>query len=509
MYILPERNAVVIPDFEGERYKIFPYALETFQYLAWKGINLPSMMRQEYAFNSQFPSAMAHQIDTADFLVQHPRGFVFNQIGTGKTLPVLWALDYLKQTGRCKKVLICSTVSTLDTVWADEIFKSFPHRTCAVLYGTKKKRLKELGRDVDYYIINHEGLSVMCNWKIKNEKKRLVSSDFDPLIDFTHIVVDECAMFRNASTDRYKALKHIIEGRRNLWMVSGSPMPKSPVDIWAQAKLVSPRLFSKSMTRFRDTVMFQQGLFKWIPRKGWEKIVYKELKNHCIRFERKDCLDLPPVVVKKRKIEMTVSQAKAYKAMKSEFCVELKEGRITAANEGVKLGKLLQISCGFMYDRDRNPIFLDVSKKLKDLDLLLEMAGKKVIIYTPFTASCEFLTEHISKIGSVALVNGNVSKNRRTKIFNDFQRGDLDYIVAHPQPLAHGVNMTASHIVIWWTPIDNYEIYEQASERITRAGQKHKQTIVHMSCSETEDKVYARLKNKESMQGLLMELLLR
>jgi len=223
---------------------------------------------------------MKHQIETTDFLIQHPKGMVLSQIGTGKTLPILWALDYLKRIGKCKKVLICCTVSTLDIVWADEIYKSFPGRTCTVLYGSKQKRLKELAKDVDYYIINHEGLAVLSEWVTTSDRKKLVSSEFDVLDDFTHIVVDECAMFRNQKIDRYKVLKRITESRLNLWMVSGSPMPKSPTDIWAQAKLIDPKIFPRSYTRFRDKVMVQVSMFKRVPRKGWD--IHDYWKNHSL-----------------------------------------------------------------------------------------------------------------------------------------------------------------------------------------------------------------------------------
>ncbi len=510
MYVIPERNAVIIPNFEeGKKYTIFPYRLETFQYLARYSINLPSMIRHDYEFKSRFPSAMGHQIETTDFCVQHPRGCVFSQIGTGKTLPVLWAADYLMRIGKCKKVLISSTLSTLDTVWANEIFKSFPGRTYAVIYGSKERRLKQLARDVDFYIINHEGLAVLSDWEFKNDKKKLLSTHFDDRDDITHIVVDECAMFRNQKIDRYKVLKHITATRPNLWMISGSPMPKAPTDIWAQAKLIDPKLFPRSFTQFRDRVMIQLTQFKWVPRKGWEKTIYEALKNYCIRFERKDCLDLPPVVIKKRKVEMSPGQKKAYNDMKAKFCIELKGGKITAANEGVKLNKLLQISCGVVYDGEGVPVVLDIKKKLADLDLLLEMAGTKVIIYTPFKYIGKLLQQHVLKTGSCELINGDVSKHKRDKIFYRLQNGNLDYIVAHPQCMAHGIDMTRSHVIIWWSPIDNWEYYEQASERITRKGQTLTQIIIHMSCSATEDGIYARNKNKQSMQGLLLELIKR
>jgi SNF2 family DNA or RNA helicase len=507
MFVLPEKNAIIVPDLiEGRPFTVLPYCLQSYQYLASKGINLPSMIRTEYGFKSQYPKPYAHQVETADFLVQHQRAGVFSEIGTGKSLPILWAYDFLRRKGMAGKMLIVSTLSTLDVVWAREIFKSFPHLTCRVLHGSKARRLKMLSEDVDVYIINHEGLVVMSDWA-KGDSRRVTGSAFDKVVGLTHIAVDESTMVKNQRTDRYRALSYLAAKTKNIWLMSGSPMPKAPTDIWAQARLIDTEIFSKSFVRFRDQVMVQNGMFNWLPKTGWQEYVYGKLKNHCIRFERKTCLDLPPCVTKMRRVEMTTEQAKHYKDMKEKCIVEMREGKITAANEGVKLGKLLQISCGLAYVEGHSAEAINSKTKLKELDSIIESVGSKVIIFTPYKFSCKLLSDHLQKAGSVKVINGDVPKSKRTGIFDDFQYGDLDFIVAHPEAMAHGINLTRSHTIIWWSPVDNFGTDEQASGRITRGGQNQIQTIWRLSCSPAEDKVYKRLLSKESMQGLLMDLL--
>ena len=73
--------------------------------------------------------------------------------------------------------------------------------------------------------------------------------------------------------------------------------------------------------------------------------------------------------------------------------------------------------------------------------------------------------------------------------------------------MAHGLTLTASNTICWWGPVDDYEIYEQAIGRITRPGQKRMQYIKHLICSPVEKAVYKRLKNKESMQGILLDMI--
>jgi SNF2 family DNA or RNA helicase len=427
---------------------------------------------------------------------------VFNDIGTGKTLSALWAADFLQGHDCMGKVLIVSTLSTLWRVWADELFKTLPNRSFAILHGSKQKRLDLLAEDHDYYIINHDGIKVL--------EAELVARK-----DITHIILDEGAQFRNKATDKWKSLNRLAgpikpgipEYQRTLWWMTGSPMPHSPTDIWAQCRIVAMHKVPKYFSRFRDSVMYQRDKFTWLPRTGWEDYVYSLLSDISVRFVRDDCLDLPPCVVEMRECEMSPTQKKLYREMKKELVLELADGTITAANEGIKRLKLLQIACGAIYTDKSDPYAIDVKPKLKILLEMIEEAGSKVLIFTPFKHSTKLLYKLLSKKFSVAMVTGDTGTSKRTEAFDQFQNGDLQIIVAHPQTMAHGLTLTASNTIIWWGPIDNYEFYEQAIGRITRPGQTRKQTIVQLVCSDIEKLVYKRLGTKEKMQGLLLELL--
>ncbi|MCP4088698.1 MAG: SWF/SNF helicase family protein [Gammaproteobacteria bacterium] len=176
----------------------------------------------------------------------------------------------------------------------------------------------------------------------------------------------------------------------------------------------------------------------------------------------------------------------------------------------MKIIKLLQVACGAVYTDDGAVGRLTCTHKLAELDQILIEAGTKLIIFVPFKHSITVLTEWIESKHSnhsYGVVNGDVSRNQRDEIFKSFQDGTLDVIIAHPKAMAHGLTLTAANTITWWGPIDDYEVYEQANGRITRPGQKRKQYIKHLICSPVEKAVYARLKKKESMQGILLDLI--
>src|SRR5208282_440994 len=188
-------------------------------------------------------------------------------------------------------------LSTLSLVWADEIFLTLMHRTCAVLHGSAQRRLELLESDFDFYIINHDGLGIIT--KYIQERS-----------DINLVIVDESAEYRNSSTDMYEDLVDSV-GHRRLWLLTGTPCPRSPTDAWAQARLVDKSKVPKYFSQWKRETMMQVSTFKWIPRGDGYTKAY-DVMQPAIRHAKKDCLDLPPVTYEKRQVELTAEQKKLY-----------------------------------------------------------------------------------------------------------------------------------------------------------------------------------------------------
>lgn len=427
------------------------------------------------------------------YLVLRRNGKVFMTGNTSKTLSSLWAADYLMRRGEIRKVLISSTLSTLERTWELEILSNLMGRTCTILDGSRKRRLKRLNEDHDFYIINHDGLKVM--------EQELVDADFDL------VIVDEGAVFRNQKTGLWRSCFNVagIHTNRWLWWMTGAPMPNEPTDIWGQAKIVRPDTVPRYFGRFRNQVMFKLSQFKWVPVKGYEQIVYNTVRP-VIRYERDVC-DLPPDHTIEVECEMSKDQQAAYKTMADSLVLEVQQQVVTALNEGVKLNKLLQIACGAVYDVDKNVIPLNPEPKFQELDQLFEFSERKLIVYAPFKYCLPMIRDRYKAQGvRVEMISGDTPKAERVRLFRDFQDGDLEMLVAHPQCMAHGLTLHRSNVIAWWAPIDNYEIYEQACGRIKRPGQVREQFVAHLASSKVEKAVYKRNRNKEKTQGVILDL---
>lgn len=479
----------------GPNVVVAPHRMDEVRVLRNLGIDAPSPILHYYQWAGRF-KPYTHQRETAAFLTLHQRCLVLNEIGTGKTQSALWAADFLMQEGAVKKVLILSPLSTLERVWGDAVFLDMPHRKAVVLHGSAQRRKKLLKTEADFYIINHDGFAIIAE---------------DAHDKFDLVIVDEAAVLRNAGTSRYKHFRRWLEKNSStrLWLLTGTPTPNEPTDAWALAKLVNSPYCTKAFTAFREQVMERDGPYRWVPRANSVEVV-KHILQPSVRYTRDECFDLPETIVQTRTVELTPEQKKHYTTMLRHLVTEVDQngGTITAVNAAVKLQKAVQIACGVAYDDDGSNVELDCMPRVKLVRELIEEAGEKVIVFVPLTGTLHMLERELAKHWTVGVVNGEVSSNKRNVIFHNFQHArDPHVLIAHPATMAHGLTLTAASTVIWYGPVTSNEQYVQANGRIERIGKRHVSNVIHIEATQLEHKMYERLKNKQQLQGLLLDLI--
>lgn len=502
----PDRITTLIPtakkiEVKGKDIVVVPHREDEVRVLRNIGMDAPAPMGYYYDWPGRY-KPFAHQKVTAEFLSMNPHAFCLNGLGSGKTMSVLWAFDYLRKRGMIRKMLVVSTLSTLERAWGDEIFRNMIDYSFAVVHGTRDKRLKLLAADFDIYIINHDGI------KSNDTLSAILAKD-----DIDLVVVDEIASFRNAGTDRWKALNLLVNGSEKkgikpkewVWGLTGTPTPNEPTDAWAQIRLISPARVPKFFGHFRDAVMRQVTQFKWAAKDNAVQMV-SEVMQPAIRFATEDCVDLPPTTYLTRQVDLTPEQKRAYKEMLQKLHTEVGAGQITAVNEAVKLSKLVQILCGVAYNGDEH-IQIPAGPRIELVREIVEQAESKVIVFVPLTGALNMLADELRKDYTVDVIHGGTNKNERDRIFKDFQNArDPKVLVANPAAMAHGITLTASNTIVWYAPTTSNETFQQANARIVRPGQKLKTFIIQIEGSDIERKMYDRLQHKGKMQGLLLDL---
>ena len=476
----------------GKKFHQVPHRPTETKLLNNLGFVIPNPILTHYDWSGVTP--FESQKYTAALMVNHNRGFILNEMGTGKTLASLLACEYLMKVGEVKRVLIAAPLSTLNSVWAKEIFTHFPHRTTVVLHGSREKRKELLNTPADYYVINHDGIKLL-------EDELIMRGDIDA------VIVDELAVLRNARSVRWKAFNRVLKKKKRAWGMTGSPMPKSPMDAYGQIKLLKPENVPTFMTAFKMQTMTQLNQFIWIPKPTATEDVFN-LMQPAVRYTREECMDLPPTTYSVREVVMTAEQKKAYKQMAQEFTADFAKGTITAANSAVKASKLLQICCGFAYGGDDDiTVELDASSRIGELKDIIEESSNKVIVFVPFRKALEILERELKKDFNIGVIHGGVSSNDRSQIFNLFQNGgDIDVILAQPNSMAHGLTLTAADTIVWYAPVYDLEVYGQANARITRPGQKNNTHIIHIQSTNLEQHIYKVLQSRGDLQNALLDM---
>lgn len=481
-----------------------PCSIPNMQVMRQLGYPAISPILRDYDFPIAPPhKPFEHQLHMAAFMTLHKHCFNLSDMGTGKTLSVLWALDYLMQLGFIQRAVILSPLSTIYRVWENETFTHFmSRRKVSVLYGDKQKRLSRLAEPADIYVINHDGLCVGgSKGKLGEIASALVARG-----DINAVVVDEGSVYKDSSTQRFKTLYKSLRAKEYFWWLTGTPVPVTPLNAWSQARMVNDA-YQESFMSYRERTMYKATQFKWLPKKGANEIAASILQP-AIRYERDECLDLPPVMIETRDVALSASQKQAYDEIKKTLKTEIGKGQITAINEAALRLKLIQIACGAVYSPDHEVNKIDCKPRLDALHEVIEQAGKKILIFAPLTSVINLLYNELKKDYSVERITGEVSAGKRNQVFRDFQQEiNPRIIVADPRTMAHGLTLTAAATTIWYGPTDQPEIYQQANKRMDRPGQTSSMLIVRLAATSTEREIYRRLDSRENMQGAILSLI--
>jgi SNF2 family DNA or RNA helicase len=265
----------------------------------------------------------------------------------------------------------------------------------------------------------------------------------------------------------------------------------------------------ESFNNFKLRTMSQISKWKWVPRLGSHNAAHA-LMQPAVRFAIEDCHDLPPCTYQMRDVPLTKEQASAYLELKNTAVMMTKSGTpITAANEAVVQGKLLQICCGAIYgnDPDRSVHKLDCAPRLSVLHEIIAETRQKIIVFAPFTSVVNMLHSELKNKYACELINGATTARERNRIFAAFQQpDDPRIIVADPGTMSHGLTLTAASVIVWFSPTRRTEQFLQANKRIDRPGQQHPTTVVQLASSPVEREIYRRLKANESLMGLTLFL---
>lgn len=471
--------------------KVVPHGMRETLMLRHLGYECPNPMPFYYDWKGGKPFAV--QVATCVMLTENPHAYVLNAMGTGKTKAALWAWDYLNRAGLAKKLLVVAPLSTLNFVWAREVFSTLPGRRVQVLHGTRQDRLDKLATDADVYVINHDGLKVIWN-------ELWTRADIDTL------VLDELAVYRNNS-ERSKKMRKFAARFAICWGMTGAPMPNEPTDVWAQCQIITPGRVPKYRGHARDMLMTRITDYKYEPKRDAVERAFSWMQPS-VRYSLEDVVELPPLISRTIDVPLSKQAEQTYKRVATAMQAMVKNQQINALNAGAAMNKLLQIAGGWVYTQRPEFVRVDPTPRILALTDLIEAAEHKVLVAIPYRHIIEGISNifNMPNVGIEHCVVHGDTKDREN-IFNLFQNTTkFKVALVHPATISHGLTLTAADTIIWYLPITSLDVYDQFNARISRVGQMHKQQLLHLQATPIEKKIYRALRAHQKMQSLFLDL---
>jgi SNF2 family DNA or RNA helicase len=442
-----------------------------------------------------------HQIDMANFHYEVRNSLDLSEVGTGKTLGLITVLDHLVKRKKLSKILVICPNSIIDN-WAKEL-KAGSDLSFVILRGSKEKRvaLLEQQHGTDVYLINYEGVRVVYPW--------LNAQNFDC------VVCDEIHHIKSYRAEQTKLILALGKGAYCRKGLTGTILTKDLADIWAICQFINPDIFKTNFWGFRNRYMMDENAGKkwlnfphWVPRPCADKEVREKIEPHAIRFAKRDVLKfLPPVLFERRAVDLLAEQAKAYSELKRRFVTELESGEVVAALQILpRVTKLLEITSGFIYNsgiEGQKPFeFKTNAKRAELIELLDEIGEQRVVIWVSFKQDCKSIKELLDlSYGGCGVIDGDTKQIHRQPIVDQFNRGELRYLVCNAATAGEGLNIYTPYAIYFSR---NYKLGErvQSLGRHDRPGAEQFEniTVIDLVAANTiDEEVLAALERKEDL----------
>ena len=438
----------------------------------------------------------------------------FMEMGTGKSKVLIDNIAMLYNAGKIDGALIVAPKGVYKNWFDGEIPNHMPDyiEKKVGLWRTKPdapdlKPLFSTGAELHILIMNVEAFSTK---KGMDFAKKFLSSHK------TLMGIDESTTIKNPAAKRTKNIVSLSPLTKYRRILTGSPVTKSPLDLFTQCYFLDPFLLDQSsyyVFRTRYAVCRKIN----VSGRSVEIVVgyrnlgelSEKLKPFSYRVLKDDCLDLPKKTFVRRTVELTDEQKKLYKQMKQEAIAFLNGKMVTSATVITQLMRLHQITCGHFTSNDGTVQDVKSNRIGELMDLLEEMEGKAVI-WAHYRYDIRKIVEAISKkYGENAVVTyyGDTSTDDRQKAIKKIQdpESPVRFIVGTPQTGGYGITLTGASTMIYYSNGYDLEKRMQSEARIDRIGQEKPMTYIDLIAEDTIDtKIVTSLRNKVNIASEIM-----
>lgn len=433
---------------------------------------------------------MPHQEEGVAFLLTQRSGLLAFEQGLGKTLVAIAAFASLHAGGKVETMLVICP-NSLKRNWQGEVARFAAHLEVAIIEGGARERRRALATcRAAVIVVSYETARVEIAGVLALLSRRR-----------TVLVLDESHAVKNRLSLTSIAAQHFAPRCDYRWLLSGTPVPNTPEDLYAQLTIVGggrpPGTFESFVVSCGDQRTADSLRSRIAP------FILRRTKQECLDLPRKDIQDL--------RVVLPDWQRKLYDDMRDELVCQVRTmtGEEFRSRAATVLAQLLRLSQLASNPALVLPTGQAVPAKFGELDrllaVLISQRHEKVVVWTHYVATLKALLARFESFGPVALF-GETPASTRQEIVHRFQHEpETMILIGNPAAGGTGFTLTAARYAVYETLSWRYDLYAQSQDRIHRIGQDRPVTCIRLIAEDTiEEVIAAALERKSRLAKALL-----
>lgn len=458
-----------------------------------------------------------HQLKSINVAKDRDFYGLFFEMGCGKTATAINILRHwwTAEGAPMPTLILCPLI--VKENWRREFEMHAPNIAdrCIVLKGKGELRMRALLRvdRVPIIITNIDTLNMPSVW-------RHISN-----MDFKIVIIDESHKFKNPAAKRTQKLLAWLKDKKpeKRLILSGSPVLNTPMDLWSQIQILSTKIFNPNFYAWRAEYFYDMnaGMPKkqyfplWKPQKDASRRLNIAIKKYSSRVEKKNVLDLPPLLKVTVDCLLSTPQNKLYRQMKQDLVayLETKEGDIKVSVADLAITKALrmqQLITGIFKDDTGEVTILDTPRTKALHDLLQDIPkNDKVIVWCVFKENYKQVADVCDALWlRHTFLTGLQNEKEKLQAVDDFNNDNTTKVlIANPAAGGVGINLTRSNYSIYFSRNFSLESDLQSEARNHRGGQTKTVTRIDIVAPGTIDEVMMEaLATKMSVAEAIMKV---
>ena len=467
----------------------------------------------KYAYKTE---PWKHQKKALSYLCKRNTAALYTDMGTGKTKVMI---DMI-QTRGFKRVLVVAPNKACE-VWEEQIgihgidgvfrptrLNQLSVKEVITLLQNEPKRTKIGALDkISVYIINYEKV-----WRDGIDRMFLRKT-----FGLDCVICDESHRIKTPTSrcSRYLAkLGRVVPHR---YLVTGTPLAETPVDVYAQYKFLDPTIFGLNFGQFRDEYEIidpvltarigHRILDKKNPYKNLDQL--REKMFSCA-FYIESSVELPEQTDVVRKFAMPDKTEKLYHQMLKEKVAEMNGMWLESNNALTTVLRLQQITSGYacvedIETKEKKILNVDNARREEFMELLQEFpAEEPIVVFAHYKKDLKNIKKACRELGySYSEVSGSVDT------LKDWKQGKTQILGVQYSSGSESIDLTRARYCVYYSLTQRLALYEQSRKRIHRPGQTKPVVYYHLiermkKGFTIDQKIYEALKSKQDVVEYVM-----